>query len=75
MVVDVPDTCWPALRATGEDPRAARSVGIPAASLQFSSVLFGGFFGGIAGGVLVIAQAGSFAKGCQREEGSLRLRS
>jgi simple sugar transport system permease protein len=61
------------LRATGEDPRAARAVGISAGSIQFAAVLFGGFFGGIAGGVLVIAQAGSFAEGMSAGRGFIAI--
>ncbi len=62
-----------ALRATGEDPRAARSVGISAGRVQFAAVLFGGFLGGIAGGVLVIAQAGSFAEGMSAGRGFIAI--
>ena len=61
------------LRATGEDPLAARSVGIAAVRVQFAAVLFGGFLGGIAGGVLVIAQAGSFAEGMSAGRGFIAI--
>jgi simple sugar transport system permease protein len=61
------------LRATGEDPRAARSVGIFPGSIQLAAVLFGGFLGGIAGGVLVIAQAGSFAEGMSAGRGFIAI--
>ncbi len=61
------------LRAIGEDPRAAIAAGIHAARFQFVAVLFGGFLGGIAGGVLVIAQAGSFAEGMSAGRGFIAI--
>jgi len=61
------------LRATGENPRAALAAGVPAARMQMLSVLFGGFLGGIAGGVLVIAQAGSFAEGMSAGRGFIAI--
>ncbi|MGI9043195.1 MAG: ABC transporter permease [Gemmatimonadaceae bacterium] len=61
------------LRAIGEDPRAAIAAGIPAARFQYLAVLFGGFLGGIAGGVLVIAQAGSFAEGMSAGRGFIAI--
>jgi simple sugar transport system permease protein len=62
-----------ALRATGEDPRATIAAGIPARKVQVMSVLFGGAMGGIAGGVLVIAQAGSFAEGMSAGRGFIAI--
>lgn len=62
-----------ALRATGEDPRAAIAAGIPASKFQILSVLFGGAMGGLAGGVLVIAQAGSFAEGMSAGRGFIAI--
>lgn len=61
------------LRATGEDPRASVAAGIAATKVQFLSVLFGGMLGGIAGGVLVIAQAGSFAEGMSAGRGFIAI--
>ena len=61
------------LRATGEDPRAVVVAGIPAKKIQLLSVLFGGALGGIAGGVLVIAQAGSFAEGMSAGRGFIAI--
>lgn len=61
------------LRAIGEDPRAALAAGIPASRVQFLAVLLGGFLGGIAGGVLVIAQAGSFAEGMSAGRGFIAV--
>ena len=61
------------LRATGEDPRAVVIAGIAAKRIQVLSVLFGGALGGIAGGVLVIAQAGSFAEGMSAGRGFIAI--
>lgn len=60
-------------RATGESPRAAIAAGVPAAMVQFWSVITGGLMGGIAGGVLVIAQAGSFAEGMSAGRGFIAI--
>jgi len=61
------------LRATGEDPRAVVVAGVAAKRIQVLSVLFGGALGGIAGGVLVIAQAGSFAEGMSAGRGFIAI--
>jgi general nucleoside transport system permease protein len=61
------------LRATGEDPRATIAAGINARKVQLLSILFGGMLGGIAGGVLVIAQAGSFAEGMSAGRGFIAI--
>jgi ABC-type uncharacterized transport system permease subunit len=61
------------LRATGEDPRAAIAAGVNAGKVQLLSILFGGMLGGIAGGVLVIAQAGSFAEGMSAGRGFIAI--
>ena len=61
------------LRAVGEDPRAAVAAGIPANRVQTLAVLLGGTLGGIAGGTLVIAQAGSFAEGMSAGRGFIAI--
>lgn len=61
------------LRATGEDPRAAAAAGIPVRRTQFLAILFGGLLGGLAGGVLVIAQSGSFAEGMSAGRGFIAI--
>jgi general nucleoside transport system permease protein len=61
------------LRASGENPRAARAAGVPVNRLRFIAILFGGMLGGIAGGVLVIAQAGSFAEGMSAGRGFIAI--
>lgn len=62
-----------ALRAIGEDPRAAIAAGIQPVRMQTLAVLFGGLLGGIAGGVLVIAQAGSFAESMSAGRGFIAI--
>jgi simple sugar transport system permease protein len=49
------------------------AAGIPARRYQWLSVLFGGAMGGIAGGVLVIAQAGSFAENMSAGRGFIAI--
>ena len=61
------------LRATGEDLRAAAAAGISVNRVQLLAILFGGFLGGIAGGVLVIAQSGSFAEGMSAGRGFIAI--
>ncbi len=61
------------LRAIGEDPRAAVAAGVNAVRTQVVATLFGGMLGGIAGGVLVIAQAGSFAEGMSAGRGFIAI--
>ena len=61
------------LRAVGENPRAAVAAGIPASRIQTLAVLLGGMLGGIAGGTLVIAQAGSFAEGMSAGRGFIAI--
>jgi ABC-type uncharacterized transport system permease subunit len=62
-----------ALRAVGENPEAAIAAGVPAARFQFVAILFGGFMGGVAGGVLVIAQVGTFAEGMSAGRGFIAI--
>jgi simple sugar transport system permease protein len=62
-----------ALRAIGENPEAAISAGIAAGNVQFCAILFGGFMGGIAGGTLAIAQAGTFAEGMSAGRGFIAI--
>ncbi|MEK7668841.1 MAG: ABC transporter permease, partial [Gemmatimonadota bacterium] len=51
-----------ALRAAGESPAAARAAGLDVRRLRFGAAVFGGLLLGVAGGALVLAQAGSFAE-------------
>lgn len=61
------------LRAIGEDPRAAAAAGVAVSRTQLLAVLFGGCLGGIAGGVLVVAQSGSFAEGMSAGRGFIAI--
>lgn len=62
-----------ALRAVGESPNAARAAGIRVSLIQCMAVLFGSAMGGLAGGSLVLAQAGSFAEGMSAGRGFLAI--
>jgi branched-subunit amino acid transport system permease len=56
-----------------ENPEAAIAAGIQASRVQFAAILFGGFMGGVAEGVLVIAQAGTFAEGMSAGRGFIAI--
>lgn len=62
-----------ALRACGESPQAALTAGIRVGRVQFLAVLFAGALGGLAGGVLVLAQAGTFAEGMSAGRGFVAI--
>jgi simple sugar transport system permease protein len=62
-----------ALRAVGENPEAAISAGVAAERIQFHAILFGGFMGGVAGGTLAVAQAGTFAEGMSAGRGFIAI--
>ena len=62
-----------ALRAVGESPSAARAAGVRVTLVQSAAVLFGAAMGGLAGGTLVLAQAGSFAEGMSSGRGFLAI--
>ena len=61
------------LRAVGESPAAARAAGIGVARVRTWSLLFGGAMGGLAGGTLVLAQAGTFAEGMSAGRGFIAI--
>ena len=62
-----------ALRAIGEQPDAAAVAGIRVQRLRVLAVLTGGVLGGLAGGTLVIAQAGTFAEGMSAGRGFIAI--
>lgn len=62
-----------ALRAIGERPEAAEAAGIPVTTARVLAVLFGGALGGLAGGTLVLAQAGTFAEGMSAGRGFIAI--
>jgi ABC-type uncharacterized transport system permease subunit len=62
-----------ALRATGERPDAAETAGIRVVRVRIAAVLVGGVLGGLAGGTLVLAQAGTFAEGMSAGRGFIAV--
>lgn len=62
-----------ALRAIGDAPDAARAAGVRVSVVQLCAVLFGSALGGLAGGALVLAQAGTFAEGMSAGRGFLAI--
>ncbi len=58
-----------ALRAIGELPAAAEVAGVPLRRFQAGAALVGGALAGLAGGTLVLAQAGTFAEGMSSGRG------
>lgn len=62
-----------ALRAVGESPAAAEAAGIRVDRVRVLAVIFGGVAGGLAGGTLVLAQAGTFAEGMSAGRGFIAI--
>ncbi|MDQ2667656.1 MAG: ABC transporter permease [Gemmatimonadota bacterium] len=62
-----------ALRSIGERPSAAVAAGIRVTRARTIAVLFGGALGGLAGGTLVLAQAGTFAEGMSAGRGFIAV--
>lgn len=62
-----------ALRAVGENPVAAEAVGVRVNRVRFGAMVFGGVTGGLAGGTLVLAQAGTFAEGMSAGRGFIAI--
>ena len=50
------------IRATGEHPEAADTVGISVRGIRWSAVLVGGLFAGVGGSFFTLASTGSFSK-------------
>ena len=62
-----------ALRAVGESPAAARAAGVRVDLVRSLAVLIGCALGGLAGGTLVLAQAGTFAENMSAGRGFLAI--
>lgn len=62
-----------ALRAVGESASAAEAAGRSPARIRLLAILFGGATGGLAGGVLVLAQAGTFAENMSAGRGFIAI--
>lgn len=62
-----------ALRAIGERPDAAEAAGVRVNRVRVMAVLAGGALGGLAGGTLVLAQAGTFAENMSAGRGFIAI--
>lgn len=62
-----------ALRAIGENPVAALAAGVPVTRIRFVATIFSGALGGLAGGVLVLSQAGTFVEGMSAGRGFIAI--
>lgn len=62
-----------ALRAVGEEPTAARVAGVRVSQHRAGAIIFGSALGGLAGAVLVLAQAGTFAEGMSAGRGFIAI--
>jgi len=62
-----------ALRAIGENPEAAIAAGVQVRRYRLGAMLVAGALGGIAGGVLVLAQAGTFVEGMSAGRGFIAI--
>jgi ABC-type uncharacterized transport system permease subunit len=62
-----------ALRAIGERPEAAEAAGVAVDRIRVIAVVVGGALGGLAGGTLVLAQAGTFAEGMSAGRGFIAI--
>ncbi|MGH7718529.1 MAG: ABC transporter permease [Gemmatimonadaceae bacterium] len=62
-----------ALRAVGERPEAVAVAGVVPHRVRWLSILFGGAMGGLCGGTLVLAQAGTFAEGMSAGRGFIAI--
>ncbi|HEY2374786.1 MAG TPA: ABC transporter permease [Gemmatimonadaceae bacterium] len=62
-----------ALRAIGENPAAAIAAGISVRRYRLAATVVAGVLGGIAGGVLVLAQAGTFVEGMSAGRGFIAI--
>jgi len=62
-----------ALRAIGENPEAAIAAGVQVRRYRLGAMVVAGALGGIAGGVLVLAQAGTFVEGMSAGRGFIAI--
>jgi len=62
-----------AIRAIGENPAAALAAGIPVRRYRLLVTVVAGALGGIAGGVLVVAQAGTFVENMSAGRGFIAI--
>jgi len=62
-----------ALRAIGERPAAAVAAGVPVRRYRLAATLAAGALGGVGGGVLVLAQAGTFVENMSAGRGFIAI--
>ena len=62
-----------ALRATGENPAAARAAGISPRRVRVAALVASGVLAGWSGGYLVLAQTGTFAEGMSAGRGFIAI--
>jgi simple sugar transport system permease protein len=62
-----------AVRAIGDAPDAAETAGVRVNRVRATAVLFGGALGGLAGGTLVLAQAGTFVENMSAGRGFIAI--
>jgi simple sugar transport system permease protein len=62
-----------ALRAIGDRPEAAEAAGVAVDRVRTLAILCGGALGGLAGGTLVLAQAGTFTEGMSAGRGFIAI--
>ncbi len=62
-----------ALRAVGERPQGAVVAGIAPPRVRWRALLLGSALGGVSGGTLVLAQAGTFAEGMSAGRGFIAI--
>ena len=61
------------LRSCGEDPWAAESLGVPVLRMKYYAVVISGMLAGLAGGFLVLVQAGIYREGMTGGRGFIGL--
>ena len=61
------------LRSTGENPRAAESLGVRVVAMRYAGVLISGAFAGLAGGYLSIELVGLYREGMNQGRGFIAL--
>jgi len=62
-----------AVRAVGENPRAADQAGLPVAQVRFLSVLYAGFCAGLAGVFISVSDISTFTEGMTNGAGYLAV--
>jgi len=61
------------LRAAGENPHSARTVGLPVVTIRYAAILFGGAMAGLGGSYLSLVQTPLWAEGMTAGRGWIAL--